>query len=73
MKDLVDIIKSNPSCVAVIDNDAWEIYTQNGEILASDDDEIVPRGDGGYGSGSVYGGDILQALAEIVGVKIESV
>ena len=27
----------------------------------------------GYGSGNCYGGDILQALAKIVGVEIESV
>lgn len=35
--------------------------------------EVTPKGDGGYGSGHCYGGDILQALAEVVGVKIESV
>jgi hypothetical protein len=33
---------------------------------------VRPLGSG-YGSGNCYGGDILQALAKIVGVKIESV
>ena len=43
-------------------------------LLADDGDQFSPPlGDGGYGSGNCYGGDILQALALIVGVKIESV
>ena len=83
-KDLVQIIRDNPDLTAVIDNDCWWLYRtedlnrQAGEPeflptpLASDG-EIMPLGDGGYGSGNCYGGDILQALAVIVGVKIESV
>lgn len=89
MKDLVQIIKDNPGCIATIDNDCWWIrkappkpidemtetelddWHDNG-VLARDG-EIEPLGDGGYGSGCCYGGDILQALAVIVGVKIESV
>ena len=35
--------------------------------------EVIHKGDGGYGAGPTYGGDILQALAEIAGVKVESV
>jgi len=34
---------------------------------------VKPLGYGGYGSGNCYGGDILQALAAIVGVRVESV
>lgn len=72
-KDLVEIIKANPGCKAIIDNDDWVLRSSKGRTLASAGDDIVERGDGGYGSGHCYGGDILQALAEIVGVKIESV
>lgn len=41
--------------------------------LANSDDDLGALGDGGYGSGNCYGGDILQALALIVGLKVESV
>lgn len=60
-----------------IDFDNWtetmqEEWTENiGEI--ANDSDVKPLGDGGYGSGNFYGGDILQALAKIVGVTIESV
>jgi hypothetical protein len=88
-KDLVQIIRDNPGCIAEIDNDCWTLrkappkplahmtddeqdaYYDN-SVLASDG-EVKALGDGGYGSGNCYGGDILQALAVIVGVKIESV
>lgn len=84
-KDLVAIIKANPGCVAVIDNDRWTLHKvdpdtlddpSDKEIEANElarDGEVTPLGDGGYGSGNCYGGDILQALAKIVGVKISSV
>ncbi len=91
MKDLVNIIKNNPGCIARIDNDNWYLekdipYPEDFEkwdeksqdewneslTLASSHDELVPRGSG-YGSGNLYGGDILQALALIVGITIESV
>ena len=91
-KDLVQIIKSNPGCVAQIDNDCWTLYRQHpsenpcseddnsdaweewdkSNALASDE-EVEEIGDGGYGSGNCYGGDILQALAIICGVNVESV
>lgn len=82
-KDLVQIIRDNPGCVAIVDNDCWWLYKRHPEdctdaqndgpnVLACDGD-IKPLGDGGYGSGHCYGGDILQALAIIVGIKIESV
>lgn len=78
-KDLVQIIKDNPGCVAQIDNDCWWLYsaeewekTYESECeptpLATDRD-VAPFGNRGH----VYGGDILQALAVIVGVRIESV
>jgi len=88
-KDLVQIIKDNPGCIATIDNDCWRIHKappkpesemsdeeyddwcENGELAR--DGQIKPLGDGGYGSGHCYGGDILQALAIIVGIKVESV
>lgn len=91
--NLVEVIKANPGCHAVIDNDCWWLYRADPSTnphgdedpdvydawdeankLASDSDIFDPRlGDGGYGSGSSYGGDLLQALAIIVGVKVESV
>ena len=85
-KDLVEIIRDNPGCVAIIDNDRWELLKEDpntitfdyetwheNNTLATDEDDLLIRGDGGYGSGNCYGGDILQALAEIVGVKVRSV
>ena len=83
-KDLVQIIRDNPGCRAIIDNDCWQLYSaadmereeRDPEFLPTplaEDGKIKPRGDGGYGTGNCYGGDILQALAVIVGVKIESV
>lgn len=74
MKNLVEIIKANPGCIAVVDNDCWSLYAADHEaVLVTSDDDLVPLGDGGYGSGNCYGGDILQALAAIVGIKVESV
>ena len=93
MKDLVQIIRDNPGCVARIDNDSWELLKEDPEtalfdwvsatgeeadawheanVLVSSNDDIEPLGGRGYGSGNCYGGDILQALASIVGVKIQS-
>lgn len=80
-KDLVQIIRDNPGATAVIDNDWWGLYKrppseveddESNELITCDDD-FKPLGDGGYGSGCTYGGDILQALAVIVGLKVESV
>jgi hypothetical protein len=93
LKDLVQIIRNNPGCVAVIDNDCWELLKEDPDTTLFDfeaatenecdewheanvlvtHDEIEPLGDGGYGSGNCYGGDILQALAAIVGIKVQSV
>lgn len=96
-KDLVQLIKDNPGCVAIIDNDCWTLYKKhpsenpqeedgdsetwdedayekwNDENELASDGEVEEIGDGGYGSGNCYGGDILQALAVICGVKVESV
>ncbi|RDJ34915.1 MAG: hypothetical protein DWQ19_08760 [Crenarchaeota archaeon] len=86
MKDLVQIIKDNPGCEARIDNDSWTLFkagyhdqSLNNQDdnwddweLASSEDQLVQRKKG-YGAGPCYGGDILQALAEVVGMKIESV
>ena len=88
-KDLVQLIRDNPGCVAVIDNDCWYLYRESPGDCPHDDGKasdkwhdanelcshrnIKPLGDGGYGSGNCYGGDVMQALAQIVGMKIESV
>jgi hypothetical protein len=81
-KDLAAIIKANPGCVAVVDNDCWTLYSRDPDDLPEDEDaekyelansdDVEPSGDG-YGSGNCYGGDILQALAKIVGIKVTSV
>ena len=88
MKNLVQIIKDNPGCIATIDNDIWWLrkappmpvgdmtedeyddWQDDGLLISSDEVEAIGTG---YGSGPLYGGDILQALAIIVGVKVESV
>lgn len=81
-KDLAAIIAKNPGCVAVVDNDTWTLYSRDPDGLGEDEDaekyelandsDVAPLGDG-YGSGHCYGGDILQALAKIVGIKVTSV
>lgn len=94
-KNLAEIIKANPGCVAIVDNDCWTLYREHPSknpdqqtsgfsdayfewnsknTLADDGDVFDPHlGDGGYGSGGGHGGDLLQALASIVGMKVESV
>jgi len=93
-KDLVQIIRDNPGCVALVDNDCWTLHAKHPDENPYDDGtdegrvkwekwdksntlacdgEVKPLGYGGYGSGNCYGGDILQALAAIVGVRVESV
>jgi len=52
------------------ESDAFFDWEKANEIVKSGG--VQKRGSG-YGSGHCYGGDILQALAVIVGVKIESV
>ena len=55
------------------DETAWEKadkWRDKNRICSSDD---MKYHNNGYGSGSSYGGDILQALALIVGVTVESV
>ena len=76
--DLVKVIRDNPGCIAVIDNDCWvlwrdEEHRDSGDYPLASDGEVIALGDGGYGSGNCYGGDILQALAVIAGVRVESV
>ena len=74
MKDLVHIIRDNPGCIATIDNDSWTLGDRDRKlVLADSEDELESLGDGGYGSGNCYGGDILQALAQIVGILVVSV
>jgi hypothetical protein len=91
-KNLVQIIRDNPGCIATIDNDHWTLRKstpvptdfddwntrgqnkwQEEQELATASDNFGSLGDGGYGCGNCYGGDILQALAIIVGIQVESV
>lgn len=85
-KDLVQLIHDNPNAVFEIDNDYWVMYKTdpatwpddcNDEWMEAQEiarsGEVIEIGDGGYGSGGEYGGDILQALAKIVGIKVGSV
>lgn len=79
-KNLAEIIRANPGCVAVVDNDSWWLYKKAPDYEQEDDpenelanDRNVIRVGRGYGSGCRYGGDLLQALAQIVGITIESV
>lgn len=75
-KDLVQIIKDNPGCHAVIDNDYWEIYIPSRsnikKVLVSSSDTIKRLKGDTYQDGDCYGGSILLALAEIVGMTVES-
>lgn len=81
--DLVQIIKDNPGCTVTIDNDCWFIYPSSNpnaydagleeKELVSSYDELEPLKGNTYQSNNCYGGAILLALAEIVGIKIESV
>lgn len=78
MKNLVKLIKKYPNAVFTVDNDCWWMHKNqkskdDGDSDIASNGEVIDIGDGGYGSGCSYGGDILQALAVIVGVKIESV
>lgn len=75
-KDLVDVIKANPGCIAVIDNDCWWIRAKDSDeddepLISSDDPQVIR--DYSYGPDSNYGQGILCALADIVGIEIESV
>ena len=79
--ELAEIIKANPGCVAIVDNDDWTLYKSNPyadgaepeDLQLADADSHGDRTAGGYGEGNCYGGDLLQALARIVGIKVESV
>lgn len=87
--DLAELIRANPHCVATVDNDFWWIdrepmdenpyeedddrasgWESENRLISADE---ITEGGYGYGEGSSYGGDILQALAHIVGIKVQSV
>lgn len=79
--ELAEIIKANPGAVAIVDNDDWTLYKtdpyaddapEDQENQLASADTHGEAGDG-YGSGSCYGGDLLQALARLAGIKVESV
>ena len=86
---LAALIKRYPDAVFTIDNDYWwmdaEPEENNPHDGDSEDEQELGRweawtarnrvctSDDVMNSNSVYGGDVLQALAYIVGVQIESV
>jgi len=79
--ELAEIIKANPKCIAIVDNDCWDLYKKDPYKGNRQDDEsnrlassdTHGENTGGYGSGSCYGGDLLQALARLQGITVESV
>lgn len=81
-KDLVQIIRDNPGCVVIVDNDNWQLYKEHPDNEPEDasenerwheknelarDTNIEPI-DGG---GCCHGQDVLAALAVIVGITVE--
>ena len=68
-KDLVQIIKENPNSTFIIDNDSWWM---EGAETDEEGEPIVVAHSRDFDYDLPYGGSILIALAEIVGVKIES-
>lgn len=92
VKDLAQIIRDNPGCVATIDNDCWTLHKgtpepdgfdnwkyekqeawREAQELAASDDRLKPFTGETYQDPAHYGGAVLLALAEIVGIKVESV
>lgn len=93
--DLAALVRQNPACIFMVDNDCWWMQREpedNNPFDGDSEDEdelnqydnwsinnIICESDdiayysNDYGSGSSHGGDILQALAKIVGVTVESV
>ena len=55
------------------DSDPEKADEWDDENILARSGEVILLGDGGYGSGNCHGGDILQALAVIAGIKVESV
>ena len=75
--DLAEWIKNNKNCVFVVDNDCWFAYADKNEDDFDQEPDISDRDmcseQMGYIGTHVYGGDILQAMAFILNVKLESV
>lgn len=67
--DLAAIIRANPGATFHIDNDTWWMETPG----QSQTDPPLVDADAmsGDGHGHVHGWDVLLALAEIAGIKIE--
>jgi hypothetical protein len=70
-----DLFRESPDCNPHDFDESESSYEkwEKDNLLVSADDDFQYLGDNGYGSGNCYGGDILQALAIIVGIKVESV
>jgi len=95
IKGLAEIIRANPGCVAIVDNDCWTIYSAKYHSATKDEaeaeayydadeefdttqelathSELDSNPDCGFGAGACYGGDVVQALALIAGIHVESV
>jgi hypothetical protein len=52
---------------------AYESWEESNKLVSSSDNYFVQTGNSIYQSGNCYGGDLLLALAEIVGMTTESV
>lgn len=83
VEQLAALIKANPGCEVVIDNDCWWLYSKPRAEQTEDEQDadacLIAR-DGqfaitsvGYVRDCTYGGGVLLALAHLAGVKVESV
>lgn len=52
------------------DDEAFAAWDAQNRLVCADD---ITEYHNGYGSGSSYGGDVLQALALLQGIRVESV
>ena len=87
IKKLSGIIKDNPGCTIRIDNDGWEIFDQElydkydfperddhwDEIVLADSSDYAHCWVNGWGDASCYGAAVLEALAYLQKVNVESV
>jgi hypothetical protein len=65
------LLKAEPPDFESWDEEQQSKWSDSCELVSAG--EVINLGDGGWGSGCCYGGDILQALAIIVGINIQSV
>lgn len=74
LDDLVAIIRANPGCTVVLDNDCWWIYAAPANPSEQDEPREVARSsDFDRSVSHVYGQGVLDALAVIQGITVEGV